>query len=76
MKLQKKEEQNEDTSFLLRMGNKIPIGGDIVQSRAWGNDHSETAPLGVPPHKQPPNPVTRQMPTRACWQEPNIAVSC
>jgi hypothetical protein len=34
MKLQKKEEQNEDTSFLLRMGNKIPIGGDIVQSRA------------------------------------------
>jgi hypothetical protein len=31
--------------------------------------------LGNPPHKQPPNPDTRQMPTRTCWQEPDIAVS-
>jgi hypothetical protein len=27
MKLQKKEDQSVDTSFLLRMGNKIPIKG-------------------------------------------------
>jgi hypothetical protein len=27
MKLKKKEDQNVDTSFLLRMGNKIPMEG-------------------------------------------------
>jgi hypothetical protein len=27
MKLKKKEEQSVDTSFLLRMGNKIPMEG-------------------------------------------------
>ena len=27
MKLKKKEDQSVDTSFLLRMGNKIPIEG-------------------------------------------------
>jgi hypothetical protein len=27
MKLKKKEDQNLDTSFLLRMGNKIPMEG-------------------------------------------------
>jgi hypothetical protein len=27
MKLKKKENQNMDTSFLLRMGNKIPMEG-------------------------------------------------
>ena len=40
------------------------------------NDHPETAPLGDPLHKHPPNPDTRQMPTRACWQESDIVVSC
>jgi hypothetical protein len=49
---------------------------DKFQIRAWRNDHSETAPLGDPPHKQSANPDTRQMPTRAYWQEPDIAVSC
>jgi hypothetical protein len=34
MKLEKKEDQSVDTSFLLRMGNKIPMEGvrDKVQS--------------------------------------------
>jgi hypothetical protein len=27
---------------------------------------TKTAPFGNPPHKQPPNPDTRQMPTKAC----------
>jgi hypothetical protein len=36
---------------------------DKVQSRNWRNNHLETAPLGDPSHKQPPNPDTRQMPT-------------
>jgi hypothetical protein len=29
MKLKKKEDQSMDTSFLLRMGNKIPMEGVI-----------------------------------------------
>ena len=61
MKLKKKEDQSVNTSFLLRMGNKIPVEGvnrDKVWSRAWRNDHPETTPLGDPPHKQPPNPDT------------------
>ena len=29
MKLKKKEDQSVDTSFLLRMGNKIPMEGVI-----------------------------------------------
>ena len=49
---------------------------DKVQSRAWRNDHPQTAPLGDPPLKQPPNPDSRHMLTRACWQQPDIAVSC
>ena len=75
MKFKKKEDQSVDISSLLRMGNKRSYR-DKVQSRAWRNDHPETAPLGNPPYKQPPNPVTRQMPTRACWQEPDTAVTC
>ena len=53
------------------MGNKIPMEG--VTETKFG---AETASVGDPPHKQPPNPDTRQMPTRACWQKPDIAVSC
>jgi hypothetical protein len=48
---------------------------DKVWCRDWRNEHPETAPPGDPSHKQPPNPDTRQMPTRACWQKPDIAVS-
>jgi hypothetical protein len=61
MKLKKKENQSVDTSFLLRLGNKIPMEG--VTETKFG---AETASVGDPPHKQPPNPDTRQMPTRAC----------
>ena len=47
MKLKKKEDQSMDTSFLLRMGSKIPM--EVV---------AEIAPPGDPSHKQPPNPDT------------------
>jgi hypothetical protein len=46
MKL-KKEDQSVNTSFLLRMGNKIPMEGV-----------TETAPPRDPLHNQPPNPDT------------------
>jgi hypothetical protein len=51
-----------DTLILLRRGNKIPMKG--VTETKFGaetegrKDHSETAPLGDPSHKQPPNPDT------------------
>ena len=77
MKPKKEEDQSVDTSFLLRMGNKIPMEG-VTETKCGveTEDHPETAPLGDLSHKQPPNPDTRQMPTRACLQEPYIDVSC
>ena len=36
MKLTKKEDQNVDTSFLLRIGNKIPMEG--VTEKKFGDD--------------------------------------
>ena len=62
MKLKKKEDQSVDTSFLLRMGNKIPMEG-VTETKFRAetegrHDHPETAPLGDPSHKQPPKPNT------------------
>ena len=69
MKLMKKEDQSVDTSLLLRMGNKIHMEG-VTETKFGAEPEGmtipETAPLGDAPHKQPPNPDTRQMPTRAC----------
>jgi hypothetical protein len=36
MKLKKKEDQNVDTSFLLRRGDKIPVEGVI--ETVWSRD--------------------------------------
>jgi hypothetical protein len=60
MKLKNKEDQSVDTSILLRMGNKIPWKELQRQSseQRLKADHPETAPLGDPSHKQPPNPDT------------------
>ena len=61
MKLKKKKDQSVDTLILLRRGNKISTEGVTkkkVWSRPWKNDHPETAPLGDPSYKQPPNPDT------------------
>ena len=70
MKLKKEEDQSVDTSFLLRMRNKIPMEG-VTETKFRAEpegttNHPEAVPLGDPPQKLPPNPVTRQMPTRAC----------
>ena len=65
MKLKKKEDQSVETLFLLGMGNKIPMEG-VTETKFRAESEGRTAPLGDPPHKQPPNPVTRLMPMRAC----------
>jgi hypothetical protein len=78
MQLKKKEHQSLDPSFLLRMGNKIPM--DRVTETKFSVDpegiFQRMPHLGIQPIKQPPNPVTRELSTRACCQEPNIALSC
>ena len=60
MKLKKKEDQSVDTSFLLRMGNKILMKG--VTETKFGTEKegpSRDCPHpGDPSHKQPPNPDT------------------
>jgi hypothetical protein len=57
MKLKKKEDQNVETSFLLRMGEKYPWKELQSLEQRWKN-YPETAPPGNPSHKQPPNPDT------------------
>jgi hypothetical protein len=68
MKLKKKEDQSVATPLLLRIGNKMPMEG-VAEAKFRAEPEGTTiqsVPLGDLPHKQPPNPITRQMPTRAC----------
>jgi hypothetical protein len=47
--------------ILLRRGNKIPTEGFTetkIRADTEGTTIQETAPLGDPSHKQPPNPDT------------------
>jgi hypothetical protein len=46
MKLQKKEDQSMDTSFLLRMGNKIPMEG--VTETKFGAEPERTTNQRLP----------------------------
>jgi hypothetical protein len=41
MKLKKKEDQSVDTSFLFRMGNKIPMVG-IAETNFWAEPEGMT----------------------------------
>jgi hypothetical protein len=52
MKFKKKEDQSVDTSFLLRMGNKIPMEG--VTETKFGAE-TEGWIMQRLPHNQPPN---------------------
>ena len=60
MKL-KKEDQSVDTSFLLRMGNKIPMEGVtetkfVAKTKGW--TIQRLPHQGDPSHNQPPNSDT------------------
>ena len=49
-----------DTSFLLRIGNKIPMKA-VTETKFGADkrmDSPETTPPGDPSHNQPPNPDT------------------
>jgi hypothetical protein len=48
MKLKKKEDQRVETSFLLGMGNKIPMEG-VTETKFRAESEGRTAPLGDPP---------------------------
>ena len=60
MKLKKKQDQM-DTLFFLRMGNKVPMEGDTetkfgAKTKGW--TIQRLPPHGDPSHNQPPNPDT------------------
>jgi hypothetical protein len=61
MKLKKKEDQNVDSLFLLRMGNKLPIE-EVTETKFRAETERWTIPGTAPPwdpsHIQPPNPDT------------------
>jgi hypothetical protein len=53
-----KKDQLVDTSFLLRIGNKMPMEGVTetkfeAKTKGW-TDHPENTPPGDPSHNQPP----------------------
>ena len=78
MKLKKKEDQNVDTSFLLRMGNKI-LMQEVTETKFRAESEETTIQrlphLGTHPINNNQTQTLWQMPTKACSQEPGIIVS-
>jgi hypothetical protein len=69
MKLKKKEDQSVDTSFLLRMGNKIPMEG--VTETKFGVEMEERTlqkltHLGIHPIISHQRQTLLHMPARFC----------
>jgi hypothetical protein len=84
MKLKKKEHQSVDTSILLRRGNKIPMEGVTetmcgAETKCGAETEGMTIQrlprLGIHPIYNHQTQTLLWMPTRACFQEPDIAVS-
>jgi hypothetical protein len=79
MKLKKKENQSVDTSFLLRMGNKILMKGLIetkFRAEMEGRTIQRLPHPGIHPINSHQNQTLLHMSARFCWQDPDIAVSC
>ena len=79
MKLKKKEDQSVDTSFLLRMGNKIPMEGVAetkFEAKTKGWTIQRLPHLGIHPINNHQTQTLLHMPARFCWQDPDIAISC
>ena len=78
-KIKKREDQWKNTLFLLRIGNKIPMKG-VTETKFGAEMERRTIQRmphpGVHPIISHQTQTLWQMPTRACWQEPDIAVSC
>jgi hypothetical protein len=78
VKLKKKEDQSVDTSFLLRMENKIPterVTETKFRAETEGMTIKRLPHLGIHPLNNHQTQTLLQMPTRASWWEPDIAVS-
>ena len=79
MKLKKKKYQTVDSSFLLRMGNKIPMEG-VTETKFRAETEERTIQrlpyLGIHPIYNHQTQTLLHMPARFCWQDPDIAVSC
>ena len=78
MKLKKKEDQSVDTSFLLRMGNKIPMEG-VTETKfgaeTEGRIIQRQLHLGIHHIISHQTQTLLHMPARICLQDPDIAVS-
>jgi hypothetical protein len=78
MKLKKKEDQSVDTLIPLRRENKIPMGR-IKKKKCEADTEGMTIQrlphLGIHPINNHQNQSLSWMPTRTCWEEPDIAVS-
>jgi hypothetical protein len=78
MKLKKEEDQSVDTSVLLKKGNKITLRRVIetnCQAEAEWMTIQRLPHLGIHPIYNHQIQTLLWMPIRACWQEPDIAVS-
>jgi hypothetical protein len=75
----KKEDQCVDTSFLLWRGNKIPMEG-VTETNFGAETEGKTtqrlAHLGTHPINNHQKQTLLHIPTRFCWQDPDILVSC
>jgi hypothetical protein len=79
MKLKKEEDQNMDTLFLLRIGNKIPIEGVTETKFRAVMEERTIQRLSHPVIHPIYNHQTQtllHMPTRFCSQNLDIALSC
>jgi hypothetical protein len=69
MKLKKKEDQSVDTSFLLRMGNKIPMEG-VTETKFGAEREGRTmqrlSHLGIHPINSHQTQTLLHMPARFC----------
>jgi hypothetical protein len=75
-KLKKKEVQSVDTSFLLRMGNKIPMEG-VTETKFGAKMEGKTIQsLPYPGIYKHQTQTLLHMPERFCLQDPDIILSC
>ena len=78
-KIKKNEDQSVDTSFLLRMGNKIFMEG-VIETKFIPEMEERTIQrlphLGIHPINSHQMQTLLHMPARFCWQDPDIAISC
>jgi hypothetical protein len=78
MKL-KNEDQWVDTSFLLRMGNKIIVEG-VTETKFGAETEERTIQKlshpGIHPIYNHQTQTLLHMPARFCWKDPDKAVSC